>query len=81
VRQALLQVPHPQHGSYLSLLGHVALGRIESVDEAAALVRIAEAVKLDPGAARYYRTLLQAFAMTVEAADESPGWTFGRAAN
>jgi gluconokinase len=57
-----------------ALLGHVALGHLRSVDEAAALVRVTEVVHPDPDAARFYRRLLPAFAKTAEAVEDLNAW-------
>ncbi|SFK70447.1 gluconokinase [Geodermatophilus ruber] len=60
------------------LLGHVALGNLRSVDEAAAAVQVTEVVHPDPAAARFYRELLPVFAVTGDAVESlharlSPG--------
>jgi gluconokinase len=75
--------PKDEQGSAAgaALLGHVALGHIASVDEAAAAVQIADVVEPDPQAARFYRTLLPAFAAVSEAVDGLPTWTFGDGTN
>jgi sugar (pentulose or hexulose) kinase len=57
-----------------ALLGHVALGRLGSVDDAAALVRVTEVVHPGPDAARFYRRLLPAFARTAEAVEDLDAW-------
>jgi gluconokinase len=57
-----------------ALLGHVALGHLGSVDDAAALVRITDVVHPDRDAARFYRRLLPAFARTAEAVEELNSW-------
>jgi len=56
--------PAGEQGSAVgaALLGHVALGHLDSVDDAAALVRVAEVVRPDPAVAAGYRRLLPAFA-------------------
>jgi len=56
------------------LLGHVALGNLGSVDEAAALVHVAEVVYPDPAAARFYREMLPHFATTGGAVEALPAW-------
>jgi gluconokinase len=61
------------------LLGHVALGHLGSVDEAAALVRVIEVVHPDPAAADWYRRLLPAFAETGEAVEGLHAWRFDAA--
>jgi gluconokinase len=61
-----------------ALLGHVALGHLPSVDDAAALVRVAEVVHPDPDAARFYRRLLTAFASTAEAVEGLNAWRIDR---
>ena len=57
-----------------ALLGHVALGHLRSVDDAAALVRVTEVVHPDRDAARFYRRLLPAFASTAEAVEDLDAW-------
>jgi gluconokinase len=57
-----------------ALLGHVALGHLPSVDDASALVRVAEVVHPDRGAAGYYRRLLPAFAATAGAVEKLDTW-------
>ena len=57
-----------------ALLGHVALGHLTSVDDAAALVRVTEVVHPDRDAARFYRRLLPAFATTAEAVEDLNAW-------
>jgi gluconokinase len=57
-----------------ALLGHVALGHLGSVDEAAALVRVTEVVHPEPDAAGFYRNLLPAFARTGEAVERQRAW-------
>ena len=57
-----------------ALLGHVALGHLRSVDDAAALVRVTEVVHPDRDAARFYRRLLPAFAKTAEAVEDLTAW-------
>ena len=57
-----------------ALLGHVALGHLTSVDDAAALVRVTEVVHPDRDAARFYRRLLPAFASTAEAVEGLNAW-------
>jgi gluconokinase len=57
-----------------ALLGHVALGHLASVDDAAALVRVTEVVHPDRDAARFYRRLLPAFARTAEAVEDLNAW-------
>ena len=57
-----------------ALLGHVALGRLGSVDDAAALVRVTEVVHPGRDAARFYRRLLPAFARTAEAVEDLNAW-------
>jgi gluconokinase len=58
--------PAGEQGSAVgaALLGHVALGHLGSVDEAAALVRVSEVVHPDAQTAAGYRRLLPAFAAT-----------------
>ena len=63
-----------------ALLGHVALGHLPSVDEAAALVQVTEVVHPDPDDARLYRRLSQAYAATGEAVEHLRAWRFGEAA-
>jgi gluconokinase len=62
-----------------ALLGHVALGHLRSVDDAAALVRVAEVVHPDPDAARFYRRLLPAFSATASAVQDLDAWRFEEA--
>jgi gluconokinase len=62
-----------------ALLGHVALGNLPSVDDAAALVRVTEVVHPDPDAARFYRQVLPAFATTAEAVEDLNAWRFEQA--
>jgi gluconokinase len=57
-----------------ALLGHVALGHLRSIDEAAALVRVTELVHPDRDAARFYHRLLPGFAATAEAVDGLNAW-------
>jgi gluconokinase len=57
-----------------ALLGHIALGHLGSVDEAAALVRVSEVVQPEPDAADFYRELLPAFAATGEAVERQRAW-------
>jgi gluconokinase len=57
-----------------ALLGHVALGHLPSVDEAAAVVRIADVVKPDPATAEFYQGLLPAFAAAGEAIEQLHAW-------
>ena len=57
-----------------ALLGHLALGNLGSVDEAADLVHIAEVVHPDPDTARFYRDLLPHFATTGAAVEALPAW-------
>ena len=57
-----------------ALLGHVALGHLASVDEAATLVRVIEVVHPEPGAAGVYRDLLPAFAETAEVVERQHAW-------
>ncbi|MGH8824497.1 MAG: gluconokinase [Jiangellaceae bacterium] len=57
-----------------ALLGHVALGHLRTIDDAAALVRVTEVVHPDRDAARFYRRLLPAFAATAEAVEELGAW-------
>ncbi|HKE97944.1 MAG TPA: gluconokinase [Actinomycetes bacterium] len=52
-----------------ALLGHVALGRLDSVDQAAALVRVTEVVEPDRDRAAFYRELLPSFAAAGEAVE------------
>jgi gluconokinase len=72
--------PASEQGSAMgaALLGHVALGHLPSVDDAAALVRVAEVVHPDPDAARFYRRLLTAFASTAEAVEGLNAWRIDR---
>jgi gluconokinase len=60
-----------------ALLGHVALGHLRSVDDAAAMVRVTEVVHPDRDAARFYRRLLPAFARTAEAVEDLDAWRIG----
>jgi gluconokinase len=73
--------PAGEQGSAVgaALLGHVALGHLHSVDEAAALMRVIQAVHPDPVAAPFYRKLLPAFASTAEAVEEQRAWRFAGA--
>jgi Ca2+-transporting ATPase len=57
-----------------ALLGHVALGHLTSVDDAAALVRVTEVVHPGRDAACFYRRLLPAFARTAEAVEDLNAW-------
>jgi gluconokinase len=57
-----------------ALLGHVALGHLRSVDDAAALVRVTEVVHPDRDAAHFYHRLLPAFARTAEALEGLDAW-------
>jgi gluconokinase len=57
-----------------ALLGHVALGHLRSVDDAAALVRVTEVVHPDPDATHFYQRLLPAFATTAEAVEGLDAW-------
>lgn len=59
-----------------ALLGHVALGHLRSVDEAAAAVHITEVVRPNPDTARFYRRLLPAFATTGDAVEALHAWMF-----
>ena len=59
-----------------ALLGHVALGHLPSVDEAAALVRVNSVVHPDPDDARLYRRLSHAYAATGEAVELLRAWRF-----
>ena len=61
-------------------LGHVALGHLPSVDEAAALVRVNSVVHPDPDDARLYRRLSHAYAATGEAVELLRAWRFDEAA-
>ena len=72
--------PASEQGSAIgaALLGHVALGHLGSVDDAAALVRVTEVVDPDDGAARFYRRLLPAFASTAEAVEGLDAWRIDR---
>ena len=63
-----------------ALLGHVALGHLPSVDEAAALVRVSSVVHPDPDDARLYRRLSHAYAATGEADELLRAWRFDEAA-
>jgi gluconokinase len=60
-----------------ALLGHVALGHLPTVDDAATRVQVSEVVDPDPGAARFYRELLPTFAATAQAVENAwrPGET------
>jgi gluconokinase len=60
------------------LLGHVALGHLASVDEAAAAVRITEVVQPGRDPAQFYRRLLPAFAATGDAVERLNAWRFER---
>jgi gluconokinase len=73
--------PASEEGSAIGagLLGHVVLGHIRSVDEAAALLRVAELVQPDPAAAGWYRRLLPAFAATGFAVERLHAWRFDAA--
>jgi gluconokinase len=62
-----------------ALLGHVALGHLPSVDDAAALVRVTEVVHPDRDAAGYYRRLPPAFASTAEAVEDLNAWRLDQA--
>jgi gluconokinase len=62
-----------------ALLGHVALGNLRSVDDAAALVRVTEVIHPDRDAARFYRRVLPAFARTAEAVEGLNAWRFDEA--
>lgn len=62
------------------MLGHVALGHLPSVDEAAALVRVNSVVHPDPDDARLYRRLSHAYAATGEAVELLRAWRFDEAA-
>jgi gluconokinase len=62
-----------------ALLGHVALGHLPSVDDAATLVGVTEVVHPDRDAARFYRRLLPAFATTAEAVEGLNAWRFDQA--
>ena len=66
--------PAGEQGSAVgaALLGHVALGHLDSVDDAAALVRVAEVVRPDPAVAAGYRRLLPAFASIGEVVEGLP---------
>jgi len=66
--------PAGEQGSAVgaALLGHVALGHLGSVDDAAALVRVAEVVRPDPAVAAGYRRLLPAFALIGEVVEGLP---------
>ncbi|CCH88479.1 Carbohydrate kinase [Modestobacter italicus] len=68
--------PANEQGSAVgaALLGHVALGHLQSVDEAAALVRVAEVVHPNPDRAELYRALLPSFAAVAEAVETVPTW-------
>ena len=72
--------PASEQGSAMgaALLGHVALGHLRSVDDAAALVRVTEVVHPDDDAARFYRRLLPAFASTAEAVEGLNAWRIDR---
>ena len=76
-----IRFPASEQGSALgaALLGHVALGHLRSVDDAAALVRITEVVHPDPEAARFYQQLLPAFAATANAVQDLSAWRFDEA--
>jgi gluconokinase len=64
-----------------ALLGHVALGHLRSVDDAAALVHVTEVVDPDPDAARFYRRVLPAFAATAEAVERLNAWRLDEASD
>jgi gluconokinase len=70
--------PAGEQGSAIgaALLGHVALGNLGSVDEAAALVRVVDVIRPDPATAGFYRKLLPAFAATGEAVEGLQSWRF-----
>jgi sugar (pentulose or hexulose) kinase len=57
-----------------ALLGHVALGHLPSIDEAAALVQVSEVVHPDPHTADLYREPLPSFAATAEAVEALHAW-------
>lgn len=54
-------------------------GHLPSVDDAAAMVRVTEAVHLDHDAADYYRRLLPTSATTAEAVEDLNAWRLDRA--
>jgi gluconokinase len=66
--------PAGEQGSAVgaALLGHVALGHLDSVDDAAALVRVVEVVQPDPAVAAGYRRLLPAYASIGEVVEGLP---------
>ena len=66
--------PAGEQGSAVGagLLGHVALGHLASVDDAATLVRLVEVVHPEPAVAAAYRRLLPAFAATGDAVEGLP---------
>ena len=72
--------PASEQGSAMgaALLGHVALGHLRSVDDAAALVSVTEVVHPDDDAVRFYRRLLPAFASTAEAVEGLNAWRIDR---
>ena len=75
--------PAGEQGSAVgaALLGHVALGNLGSVDEAADLIRVVDVVRPDAAAADFYRGLLPAFAATGEAVEGLQSWRAGAAAS
>jgi gluconokinase len=52
-----------------ALLGHVALGHVPSLDDAAATVRITDVVEPSESAARFYRDLLPVFSTAGDVVD------------
>jgi sugar (pentulose or hexulose) kinase len=70
--------PASEQGSALgaALLGHVGLGHLRSVADAAALVQVTEVVHPDREAARFYQRLLPAFAATASAVQDLNAWRF-----
>jgi gluconokinase len=78
---ASIGFPASEQGSAVgaALLGHVALGHLGSVDEAAALVGVTEVVHPDRDAAGYYRRLLPAFAATAEVVEGLSAWRLDQA--
>ena len=61
-----------------ALLGHVVLGHLPSIDEAAALVQVTDVVHPDPNTAEVYRRLRPGFAATAEAIEQAQLWRLER---
>ena len=62
-----------------ALLGHLALGHLPSIDEAAALVQVTDVLHPDPNTAAFYRRLRPGFAATAEAIEQAQLWRPERA--